>query len=84
MGWAALHEELARLDPDAAARIHPNDPQRIQRALEVCHHDGPRISELQRTQRKRASALSRCAAGLSFPADGRMLQSHLEEALQRR
>ncbi len=34
-GWAALHEELTRIDPVAAARIHPNDPQRIQRALEV-------------------------------------------------
>lgn len=34
-GWPALHKELARIDPAAAARIHPNDPQRIQRALEV-------------------------------------------------
>jgi tRNA dimethylallyltransferase len=35
IGWAALHRRLARLDPESAARIHPNDPQRIQRALEV-------------------------------------------------
>src|SRR6185503_15469883 len=34
-GWGALHAELKRVDPAAAARIHPNDPQRIQRALEV-------------------------------------------------
>ena len=34
-GWPALHAELARVDPEAASRIHPNDPQRIQRALEV-------------------------------------------------
>ncbi|NBU25951.1 MAG: tRNA (adenosine(37)-N6)-dimethylallyltransferase MiaA [Gammaproteobacteria bacterium] len=34
-GWPALHAELAAVDPAAAARIHPNDPQRIQRALEV-------------------------------------------------
>jgi tRNA dimethylallyltransferase len=34
-GWAALHAELKRVDPQAAARIHPTDPQRIQRALEV-------------------------------------------------
>ncbi|HEX7965830.1 MAG TPA: tRNA (adenosine(37)-N6)-dimethylallyltransferase MiaA [Gammaproteobacteria bacterium] len=46
-GWAALHAELARLDPKAAARIHPNDPQRIQRALEVCHISGRPLSELQ-------------------------------------
>src|SRR5690606_33035633 len=34
-GWPALHRELAALDPTAAARIQPNDAQRIQRALEV-------------------------------------------------
>jgi tRNA dimethylallyltransferase len=48
LGWPALHAELARLDPAAAARIAPNDAQRIQRALEVCHATGQPISELQR------------------------------------
>jgi tRNA dimethylallyltransferase len=47
-GWPALHAELARLDPEAAARISPNDSQRIQRALEVCYTTGRPISELQR------------------------------------
>lgn len=47
-GWPALHAELARLDPAAAARIQPNDRQRIQRALEVCHISGRPLSELQR------------------------------------
>lgn len=47
-GWPVLHGELARLDPEAAARIGPNDRQRIQRALEVCHATGRRLSELQR------------------------------------
>ena len=47
-GWPALHAELARLDPAAAARIAPNDAQRIQRALEVWHATGQPISELQR------------------------------------
>ena len=46
-GWPALHAELARLDPAAAARIAPNDAQRIQRALEVRHATGRPISELQ-------------------------------------
>ncbi|MGE5624773.1 MAG: tRNA (adenosine(37)-N6)-dimethylallyltransferase MiaA [Bacillota bacterium] len=46
-GWTALHAELARLDPAAAARIHPNDPQRIQRALEVCYISDRPFSELQ-------------------------------------
>ena len=34
-GWQAVHRRLADVDPDSAARIHPNDPQRLQRALEV-------------------------------------------------
>jgi tRNA dimethylallyltransferase len=46
-GWPALHAELATLDPVAAARIHPNDPQRIQRALEVCYVSQRPLSELQ-------------------------------------
>ncbi len=51
VGWGALHAELAKLDPEAAARIHPNDPQRIQRALEVYYTAGRPISELQRETR---------------------------------
>jgi tRNA dimethylallyltransferase len=35
VGWAALHERLRKVDPEAGARIHATDPQRIQRALEV-------------------------------------------------
>jgi tRNA dimethylallyltransferase len=46
-GWPALHAELAKLDPVAAARIHPNDPQRIQRAREVCYVSHRPLSELQ-------------------------------------
>ena len=48
-GWPALHAELTRLDPAAAARIAGNDAQRIQRALEVCLSSGRPISELQRS-----------------------------------
>lgn len=47
-GWPALHAELAGVDPEAAARIHPNDPQRIQRALEVWYASGRPISAWQR------------------------------------
>ncbi|MGH8352828.1 MAG: tRNA (adenosine(37)-N6)-dimethylallyltransferase MiaA [Pseudomonas sp.] len=39
-GWAALHRELAAVDPQSAARIHPNDPQRLTRALEVYRVSG--------------------------------------------
>jgi len=43
-GWPALHRRLAAVDPEAAARISPNDPQRIQRALEVYELTGQPIS----------------------------------------
>jgi tRNA dimethylallyltransferase len=49
LGWPALHAELARVDPQAAALIHPNHSQRIQRALEVFRLTGQPISALQRT-----------------------------------
>ena len=39
-GWPALHAELARLDAEAAARLEPNDAQRIQRALEIVRLTG--------------------------------------------
>ncbi len=47
-GWAALHAELAEVDPVAAARIHATDAQRIQRALEVWRLSGRPISAWQR------------------------------------
>ena len=46
-GWPYLHAELAKVDPRAAAKIHANDPQRIQRALEVYRHSGRPISDWQ-------------------------------------
>lgn len=46
-GWPALHAELARVDPAAAASIRPGDRQRIQRALEVWHLTGSPLSQLQ-------------------------------------
>ena len=50
-GWAALHAQLARIDPEAAARIHATDAQRIQRALEVFRLSGKPISAWQRDAR---------------------------------
>jgi tRNA dimethylallyltransferase len=46
-GWPALHEALRKLDPAAAARIRPNDRQRIQRALEVARATGRPLSDWQ-------------------------------------
>src|SRR5205085_6392361 len=47
IGWPALHARLAAVDADAARRIHPNDAQRIQRALEVHAVTGEPISAHQ-------------------------------------
>ena len=47
-GWPALHAELTRVDPQAAARIQPADGQRIQRALEVFELTGEPMSERHR------------------------------------
>ena len=43
-GWPALHQELARIDPDTAQRLEPTDAQRIQRALEVFYLTGEPLS----------------------------------------
>ena len=45
-GWEALHQELAMIDPVSAQRIHPNDPQRLSRALEVFRITGKTLTEL--------------------------------------
>ncbi len=50
-GWQLLHDRLASVDPESAARIHPNDPQRLQRALEVYMLSGTPLSVLQKQTR---------------------------------
>ena len=57
-GWPALHARLGRLDPESAARLHPNDAQRIQRALELVELGGAPVARLQ---------AARSAPGLSGP-----------------
>lgn len=47
VGWPAMHEKLAEVDPDTAARINHNDSQRIQRALEVFEVSGRTMSDWQ-------------------------------------
>lgn len=46
LGWEALHEQLTEIDPVSAQRIHPNDPQRLTRALEVFHLTGNTLTQL--------------------------------------
>ncbi len=45
-GWEAVHRQLVEVDPESAGRIHPNDPQRLQRALEVFRVSGKTITSL--------------------------------------
>ncbi len=52
VGWAEMHRELARVDPESAQRLKPADGQRIQRALEVFQITGTPISSLQQRAAK--------------------------------
>ncbi|WP_420234932.1 tRNA (adenosine(37)-N6)-dimethylallyltransferase MiaA [Pseudomonas sp. ABY48] len=62
LGWQALHEQLAVIDPESAARIHPNDPQRLSRALEVYRVSGQSMTALR--QRQSAQSTEAAASGL--------------------
>lgn len=53
-GWAYLHERLSEIDPVSAQRIHPNDKQRIQRALEVYELTGKALTVHQKEAQKDA------------------------------
>ncbi len=55
-GAEFMHRKLMLIDPDAAQRIHPNDPQRVQRALEVYEISGKSMTQLQ--QENQAEALA--------------------------
>jgi len=86
-GLAALHERLSEIDPESAARIHPNDPQRLIRALEVYHVSGLTMTEhraRQRSQKLGAHApdsgvLPYTVAQLSIaPAQREMLHQRIE------
>lgn len=54
-GWSAVHAELTRVDPVSARRIHPNDPQRLQRALEVYRVSGRSLTDWQLAGQQQAS-----------------------------
>jgi len=56
-GWPAMHARLAEVDPATAARLQPNDSQRIQRALEVWRGSGTPLSALHQRARREAPAM---------------------------
>ncbi len=77
LGWEQLHQRLAEVDAEAAARIHPNDPQRISRALEVYEMTGQPMSRLQ--QEMKAEPLPYSVLKLALvPSDRAMLHQRIE------
>ena len=81
-GWAALHAELAMVDPEAATRIHATDPQRIQRALEAYRISGRPISAWQREARMQATAFPCRTLKLAIaPADRTVLHARIAARL---
>ena len=65
-GGEAMLEELSRVDPEAAARLHPNDHKRIVRALEVYRSTGKTISEHNRETRALPPRYEALTIGLNF------------------
>lgn len=81
VGWAAMHMRLERLDPRSAERIHPNDPQRIQRALEVHAITGQPMSALLRA-RGNSHLPYRLLKLVRAPADRQVLHARIERRFQ--
>lgn len=64
-GPNALHQDLAQADPETAARLHPNDTQRIARALEVFLGTGKTLSDWFREQKRGDTGVALCKVGVS-------------------
>jgi tRNA dimethylallyltransferase len=80
-GWRGLHSRLAEIDPEAAARIHPHDPQRIQRALEVFELTGRPISDWHREGRQTESCYQYVKLAL-VPPQREQLRARIESRFQ--
>lgn len=80
-GWSALHVRLATIDPQAASRIHANDPQRIQRALEVYELSGRPISDFHEQQEEVALPYRVLKLGL-VPQDREVLHARIRQRFE--
>ena len=76
-GWESLHQELSQYDPESAKRIHPNDPQRINRAVEVYRITGKSLTEL--TQDKGDAFPYRLKQFAIAPNDRAILHQRIEK-----
>ncbi len=81
-GWPALHADLARVDPQTAARLEATDAQRIQRALEVCEIAGRPLSELLGA-READGALGPSIAIALVPPDRAALHAKIARTVRR-
>ncbi|MGD2055106.1 MAG: tRNA (adenosine(37)-N6)-dimethylallyltransferase MiaA [Gammaproteobacteria bacterium] len=79
-GWEYMHQRLAKIDPLSAQRIHPNDPQRIQRALEVFEISGKTLTDFWRDQSSRRLAYRRVKIAL-MPSDRVELRKAIAQRL---
>jgi tRNA dimethylallyltransferase len=77
VGWPAVHRELCLVDPEAASRIHANDAQRIQRALEVYRLTGEKMSTLQKLRHSVLSGAEIVEFAV-LPSDRSVLHSRIE------
>ena len=75
-GWPAMHAKLARLDPTTAARLHPTDSQRLQRALEICRLTGRPMSALLAESEKQKPPYDLLQIGL-LPSDRAVLHQRI-------
>lgn len=66
LGAAEMHQRLEKIDPDAAARLHPNDLRRILRALETYELTGKTSTEWLRTSRLREEPYNSLIIGINF------------------
>ena len=78
VGWAKMHAELARIDPQTAARLEPGDSQRIQRALEVFQIAGEPLSKLQGRRANNATSDTRYLPIALVPGDRSVLHRRIE------
>lgn len=79
IGWDAMHDKLKTIDPAAAAKIKPQDPQRIQRALEVFMITGKPISELQKNNAPALLQNNDVIVIALIPEDRQWLHANIEK-----
>jgi tRNA dimethylallyltransferase len=84
IGWSGVHQRLAEIDPEAARRIHPNDPQRLMRALEVFETTGKTLTAYHQAGNSMANPLPDFLSNLVFVAIHPAERAVLHEQIARR